>query len=70
MNAPRIQPETSPEATADGCCGSGNHRDHKQVPHDETAGHGHEGCGTSKASDAQPPADKRKPGHGSGCCCS
>ncbi len=70
MNAPKIQPKTSPEATADGCCGSGNHQDHKQASHGKPASHGHEDCHTSKTSEARPPADKKKSGHGSGCCCS
>lgn len=70
MNAPKTHPRTVPETAADGCCGSGSHHDHKRQSHTGTKAHDHDGCGTSKATDARTQADERKKGHGPGCCCS
>lgn len=68
MNMPEIASNAEDKTVQTGCCGSAAPQDHAAaslgVPHDHGS---HTAPATGSAAKA---ADKQKPGHASGCCCS
>lgn len=68
MNMPEIASKAENKTAQTGCCGSAAPQDHSTTPSAVRRGQGnHAAPGTGAAAKA---ADKQKPGHGSGCCCS